>query len=253
MRFCSFLIGSLIVLFPGTLCAQDPSELFSKGNQLYQQGKYAEAREVYLPLLKNGYESGELYYNLGNTDYKMGLIAEAILSYERGMRLLPNDEDLQHNLQLANLLTADRIEPAPILFIWDYWDGLKGMFSGPGILWVTNGMLYLFAAMGLLVVLARSYALRKTAVIAAAIAGILFLFSLVVCIARVSDLSRDDQAIVMGEIVTIKNSPDAASSDAFVLHSGVKVRITDRVSSWVKIKLADGKVGWMEEKILEII
>ena len=57
----------------------------------------------------------------------------------------------------------------------------------------------------------------------------------------------------MGEIVTIKNSPDAASSDAFVLHSGVKVQITDRVSSWVKIKIADGKVGWMEEKVLENI
>jgi SH3-like domain-containing protein len=43
------------------------------------------------------------------------------------------------------------------------------------------------------------------------------------------------------------------SSDAFVLHGGVKVQITDRFSTWMKIRLADGKVGWMDGGTAEVI
>jgi SH3-like domain-containing protein len=69
----------------------------------------------------------------------------------------------------------------------------------------------------------------------------------------VSDIGRRDTAIVVAEITTIKNSPDAKSSDAFVLHGGVKIQITDTVSDWIKIRLADGKVGWMERSAAESI
>jgi SH3-like domain-containing protein len=43
------------------------------------------------------------------------------------------------------------------------------------------------------------------------------------------------------------------SSDAFVLHSGVKLWVIDRVSEWVKIRLADGKQGWVERSSIEVI
>jgi len=235
------------------LWAQDPEEVFARANGFYQQNKFAEAREAYESLVRNGYESGALYYNLGNAWYRTGNVAQAILSYERGVRLAPNDDDLQHNLQLANLMTTDRIEPAPRLFVWDYWDGFKGAFSATTILWTTYVFfLLLFASLNLFVV-GRSYAVRKSAVIFAGSAGLLFFFFLVVCVNRISDLARDDQAIVVTEIAIVKNSPDAKSTDAFVLHSGVKVQITDRVSEWVKIRLADGKVGWMEGSAAEVI
>ena len=59
--------------------------------------------------------------------------------------------------------------------------------------------------------------------------------------------------MVTATITTVKNSPDAKSSDAFVLHAGVKIRLTDSVNEWVKIRLADGKVGWMERGAAEQI
>ncbi len=54
-----------------------------------------------------------------------------------------------------------------------------------------------------------------------------------------------DKAIITAQIVTAKSSPDANSVDAFVIHEGVKVKLTDSVADWVKITLADGKVGWI--------
>ena len=54
-----------------------------------------------------------------------------------------------------------------------------------------------------------------------------------------------DKAVVTAQTVTAKSSPDAKSVDAFVIHEGVKVKLTDAVGDWVKITLVDGKVGWI--------
>ena len=75
----------------------------------------------------------------------------------------------------------------------------------------------------------------------------------VILVGKATDLNSRTSAIVTAEITTVKNSPDAKSSDAFVLHGGVKVQITDSVSDWMKIRLVDGKVGWMEKGAAEII
>jgi uncharacterized protein YgiM (DUF1202 family) len=104
-----------------------------------------------------------------------------------------------------------------------------------------------------IVVLARSFAVRKAGVIAVLCTGVLCVLLLIALVGKAIDAGRIDEAVVTAGITTIKNSPDAKSSDAFVLHAGVKVRITDNVNSWVKIRLADGKVGWMEKSAAEVI
>jgi hypothetical protein len=38
-----------------------------------------------------------------------------------------------------------------------------------------------------------------------------------------------------------------------VIHEGIKFRIEDQVKNWVKIKLADGKVGWLTENSFDLI
>lgn len=82
---------------------------------------------------------------------------------------------------------------------------------------------------------------------------LLFLLTLTLFFAKRADTTRTDEAILMAPVVTVKNSPDSSSSDAFVLHSGVKVQITDTVGPWVKILLSDGKVGWVERTGLAVI
>ena len=233
--------------------AQTPEQLFADANQLYQQGKFPEARASYERILSSGYAAGELSYNLGNACYKEGDIPHAILNYERALRRISGDDDVRHNLQIANLMIIDKIEPTPRIFIWEYWDGVKNWFTMTGVTLVAYAWFVLFAASLAVVALARTYALRKIAFLTAAGTFVVCLFFTVVLFDKKSDLARSDLAIVVSQIVTVKNSPDPMSSDAFVLHGGVKVQITDRFTTWMKIRLADGKVGWMDGGTAEVI
>ena len=51
-------------------------------------------------ILRTG-ESADIYYNLGNSYYKIGDIAKAILNYERALILKPANKDIRSNLEIA--------------------------------------------------------------------------------------------------------------------------------------------------------
>jgi tetratricopeptide (TPR) repeat protein len=240
-------------LAAGDLQAQSPEQLYQKANTLYQEGKVSEARDLYESIESNGYVSGDLYYNLGNAYYRLGDLGRAILNYERAARLMPADDDLRHNLQLANLRVVDRIEPTPRLFIWDTWDSIKGMMSSQTATWAAYAFFLLLVGCAALLLLARSYPLRRAAMTGGLACLLLLVCSVLLVIEKISDDTRRDEAVVVASITTVKNSPDDKSSDAFVLHAGVKVRLIDSVNDWVKIRLADGKVGWMERGAAETI
>ena len=180
-------------------------------------------------------------------------MGKAILNYERAIRFMPGDDDVRHNLFLANLQIVDTIEPAPRLFLWDIWDDIKEAFSLDGITWITYFLFLLLSAALTLVILARSYAARKAGLLSVMISGLLLLLSASILLGKATDVNRADDAVITVAIVTAKNSPDQKSSDAFVLHAGVKVRITESIGEWVRIRLADGKVGWVELGVAERI
>ncbi len=242
-----FLVMALLLIGGAhAALSQSADQLYQQANSLYQEGKIAEARDLYELILSNGYVSGDLLYNLGNAYYRLGDIGRAILNYERARRIMPGDDDLRHNLQLANLRVIDRIEPTPRLFLWDWWDSIKGAFPAQSAVWFAYGFFFLLVAAVITMMLVRAYAVRRFALIAGLVVSFLLLCSIVLVVQKIDDENRRDEAVVVSVITTVKNSPDAHSTDAFVLHAGVKVRVIDNVNDWIQIRLADGKVGWME-------
>lgn len=249
LRRSSSLLAVIIAL---PLYAETPDQLFDEANQAYRQAKYAEAIKKYEQIIE-GNTSGETYYNLGNAYYKSGNIGKAILNYERATKWLANDDDVRHNLQLANLMITDRIEAVPGLFVWEWWDAIKSAWTLNGITWLAY--MFFVGVIGAVIVaiLAPSYAWRRAAFFAGTASLLLLIFSITIFVAKADSLQKADNAIVIANITTVKNSPDMNSTDAFVLHSGIKVSIIDKVTTWFNIRLADGKVGWMEQSAAEII
>ena len=69
--------------------SQAGDELWNKANQAYAAGRFEEAKVDYLQLVQHGAPTGNLFYNLGNSWFKLGDNGRAILNYKRALALEP--------------------------------------------------------------------------------------------------------------------------------------------------------------------
>jgi len=242
-RYCAALI--VLVFFGAVGSAQTAADDFERGNVLYREGKFDQAAAAYEAILNQGFAGVAVYFNLGNSYYRLGKVAPAILAYERALRLQPNDPDVKHNLSLVNLKTSDRIEPLPELFFVEWLRSLTVVVPLRTTVWLfVIAWMLLFGGLTALYLLNWPPGFRIARVLA--LAAFIALIPLsVLMISQVADSRSRNEAIVTAAVVTAKTSPDVQSVDAFVVHEGLKVRLGDDVAGWVKIVLADGKVGWI--------
>jgi tetratricopeptide (TPR) repeat protein len=243
----------LVVLLVQSSFADEAALQLEQANQLYRGGDFQNAAVMYEQIAKNGYEGASLYYNLGNAYFKLHNIPAAILNYERAKRLAPRDEDISYNLRLCNLRVVDKIEAIPSLFFVEWWHNLLNLMSSEnwGILGIA--MLWCTVIGGAVFMISRSLLLRRSMFPLAVVCLIAALFSFVGMVQRSHIEQSDQQAIVFSQTVPVKSAPDVQSTDLFVLHEGVKVDVMDNVSSWRKIRLADGKIGWIPTDALQTI
>lgn len=230
---------------------KDMEGSFFQGNEAYNAGNYDEAMNFYNAVEQSGVESPALYYNMGNTYYKMHEYAKSILYYEKALKLEPSNEDIQTNLAIANKAIVDKIDVIPQSFLVKGWNNLCALFSPDG--WAVASLVFFaIVLMGaLFYLLSRRMVLRKVGFFAGLICAVFLLISVLVSMKVQRDLKRVDEAIVMTPTVTVKSSPNESSVDLFVLHEGTKVALLDEAEGWNKVRIADGSVGWLEATHLE--
>lgn len=252
MKLRQFFISMLVL---GCLCAaaaaQTAMDEFERGNAFYRDGKFDQAAMEYETILRQGMASAAIYFNLGNSYYRLGKTAPAILAYERALRLRPNDPDIKHNLDLVNLKTLDRIEPLPELFFVEWLRTVSSYVPLHTTIWLfALGWLILFTSLAALYILTSPTILRLFRNFT--IAALASLIPIGVLLAtQIADARIRNDAIVTTSVATAKTSPDSQSLDAFVIHEGLKVKLSDSVGDWVKIVLADGKIGWIRTQDCE--
>ncbi len=243
----------VFVFLAGPLLADEASRNFNEANQLYLQGKYPDAITQYEKIIQSGYESGELYYNLGNAYYKSGKIQNAILEYERAKELLPRDEDVQFNLQLANLQVVDKIDVVPKIFVYRWIDTMLTLFSLATMGWIVYAFFLLTLASFAYFLFAPTYGQKRLSMFAGLVFSAALVLTMIGFGVQSYAESNTEFAIVMADAANIKSAPDSKGNDLFVLHKGLKIQVLDNVNHWKKIRLADGKVGWIPEEDCESI
>ena len=246
----NFILAGMLLCLSSAVYSQQPAELYKTASQQYKAGQFDQAAADYEKILNQGYRSADVYYNLGNCYYKLKTLNKAIVNYERALKLAPQDEDIQHNLTIANAHVVDKIVPVPTLAILNAWNSFVSIKSSNSWAWLAIGFIWLaliFFAIYLFVGI-RTVSLSL---------GSLFLIASVIFIVFAVKQSNKEQqadaAILMVTNQYVKSAPDANGNDQFMLHEGVKFQILDRVGEWSKIRLADGKVGWIERSAYEKI
>lgn len=227
--------------------------LFEKGNEFYEDGKFDQAIEQYEKALSKGYGSGQLYYNMGNVYFKRGEIGKSILYYERARKLLPRDKDVEFNLNIANLYVVDKIAVPEQFILFKVLRDFKNYFSISILSWATL-ILYLIVMLFFsLRILVRKHAVRRLASIVL-VPGLIVLIVFASTFAlRLHEQASVVEGVVMNKKIQVLSSPSKDATGLFSLHEGVKVRIDDSSGEWFKIVLADGKIGWVDKSVIEII
>ncbi len=239
----------LLLLVP--LAAQAVTK--AEADSAYVQERYQQAAKDYEALLKQGV-SADLYYNLGNCYYRMDQMTQAVLNYERALLLSPGDKDIRFNLQMARSKTIDKITPESEMFFVTWYRSLVNVMSVDG--WARTALVALIVA----IVLALFYLfsdriwLRKIGFFGGIIALLLFLVGNLFAWQQKSNLTQRTGAIIIKSAVNVKSTPSKNGTDLYILHEGTKVTVTDSsMREWRKIRVADGKEGWLEVSEIEVI
>ncbi|KAA6336416.1 hypothetical protein EZS27_015428 [termite gut metagenome] len=225
----------------------------AEGDSAFMRNDYASAIQIYETLLEKG-EAAALYYNLGNSYFKADNLGKAIVNYERALLLQPGNEDIRANLDIARSKTVDKIDVIPDVFFVSWIKDLRDSENADG--WGKYGIVFfiLFVVALYFFVFSKKAILKKSGFICG------FLFLIVVVLVNVFasqqkklSLNRD-KAIVVSPGVTVRNTPSDSGTSLFVLHEGSKVIISDgSMKEWKRIRLEDGKVGWVPTSDIEII
>jgi hypothetical protein len=246
-----FLLYSLLLLV--SLSASASVNRWEAGNKAYIEGNYQKAIEEYQAILEGGEYSMKLYYNLANAYFKMGKIGKSILYYNKALRIAPSQEDIRHNLAIAEAQTKDRITAIPEFFLNRWLRTVRNSMSCTAWSVLSLVLFGILLAFALLFLLASRKSWRKLGFYGAMCAFLLFVGFTSFAISSRNDMLSHDEAIVMGTAISVKSSPDNSATDLFVLHEGTKVKVLSEVDEWCEVVIADGKKGWTLKNNVEEI
>lgn len=234
------MIAALVLLSAlaadGTRAAKD----FTEANELALKGETKSAIALYEGLLSQGVAHEDLYLNLGNAYAESGRQIDAIIAYERGLRLAPGDDDLKANLAFLRARLDKKTEPTAAqgggaVVLADAIEPVVSRTPLEVFAWIAiaaNALL--FAA---LIFRKRWPAIGAGAVLALSLAVVGGHFV----------LARDPRAVVI-EATDVKEGPHEKFKASARVPPGVRVRVLDEDAGFAKILRPDGTSGWVSLK-----
>jgi tetratricopeptide (TPR) repeat protein len=251
----------------------EPERVFAAANASYESGDYESAVTAYLQLADAGASDPHLFYNLGNTFYKLGALGHAVLYYERGLRLAPRDEDIRKNLSLVESLLRDRQFLADQSWVvraasWPH----RNLRAEETV--VVAVVFYFLLVMATLLLIFRrttvaerirhavSFAsagrllgLSRTQDLITAVSVLLILTTGAVFSA--SSKGRAESArhigVVLEEEVAVYSGPSEDATLQFKIHQGTRVKVDEARPGWLEIQLPGELTGWISSSALERI
>ncbi|MGE4569605.1 MAG: tetratricopeptide repeat protein [Bacteroidales bacterium] len=232
---------------------EEPAFSYSVANESYRNGDFAKAADEYQRIIDAGWASADLYFNMGNACQKLHRRAEAILYYERALRLRPNDEDIRYNLEWVSSQVKEPTETLPELFIVRWAHSLRNLLPEQGwaVLVIVCLLLLLGTVWGYLFLQQRF--LKKASFSLSVLFASMLVVSVIAGSSRKAWMNNRTEAVVKTEKLTVYSAPDQNSTQLFLIFEGIRVNILDQVGDWREIRLPDGNKGWIRVSDILVI
>lgn len=217
----------------------------------YNNEKYGEASSLLQGIVDEGKESTELYYNLANAYYKNGDKGQAVLYYERALRISPNNSEIKENLDIINKQLDTKVNIIPEFFLAAYWKNFSKVCS--------SSFWSIFQFVGIILgilgcylwVLKRDSGVKKKGFMLMILGIVVALLCFLAGWTKYNLETDRDFAIVMNADANLHQGPDNKSKSIQSLSEGVKVEILDEINTWQQVRLMDKEEGWVQSSWLE--
>ena len=219
--------------------------LYTDALSLYEQGNFETALESWQRVVESGFESPELYYNMGNAAFRSNSIGHAVLYYEKALKLDPSMNDAENNLEFLSRYKSDSFEEVPEFFLRIWFS--KAVHALPERAWSIMALtgFVLTLAFLLLYIFTRGLTLKKTSFFAS-LAGLLFtVFTLSSALASHHEIVHPESGIILSPSVLVRSTPSETGTELFILHEGTRVKVNEEVTGWHNIRIIDGREGWI--------
>ena len=280
-----FYLILIFFCFVGALYAQTPEEAYRKANLSYEDEDYEGSSMLYETLVRMDRVSPEVFYNLGNSYFKLKNIGKAVLNYERASRLAPRDRDIKHNMDLARGMAIDKIELPERGFILD---AILFPYDRMNI----NELCVLVSIMYLSVILLLMFSIffihsrpenrtlqgadeqwplsippreprplgrvgsiayrRRIFYIAGSLVALCIVF-IAFLASKIYDENLVKQAVIISREVGVRSGPKEDYLLQFTLHEGTEVRIVEERDLWYEISISEDLKGWIPKDAVEAI
>ena len=247
MKKIIFAINIIWMVSPSILSAQiNVENIFSQANELYNKGSYIEAINNYKEIIKNDFHSAELYYNLGNAYYRLDSIASSVYYYEKALQLNPNDREIIDNLELINKTLVDEIDPIAIPLIESILNRVSNIFYFETWGYISIFFSFLIVALFLSYYFANSSRVKRLTFVLLCISSIFMLVSLINGNKGYNNYINNEYAVIYSYETDLKTEPNYRSETLFMLHEGTKIQVLENYNNWIKIRLVNGQVGYIQ-------
>jgi hypothetical protein len=248
------IIFIILTILTGTSSfAQTPDDIYTEANTLYKNQDYSAAVDKYTEIVSTGYQSADLYYNIANCYYKLDELAPAVLFYKRAIKLNPHMDDAIFNLKMAKLKTVDKFDKVPRTFFAKFWTWLANIMTIHQWSIVSVVFAFVGAITFLLFYFVSQSSTKRLSFVISFTSIVIMLVAIVIGHQQQTWENNNKDAVIMAENSYVKVAPNETSGDSFILHEGTEVFIVDQVDDWMRIKLDDGKIGWIHSSDISIV
>lgn len=253
---------ALIISLLATVAAS-AMPIDQQADSAYAADDFLQAAALYRQIMATEGTSAQLYYNLGNCEYRLGRPGQAILNYERALRIDPTFSDARTNLDFVNARIVDR-QGERGSFLSNAFNRVSLTMSTNA--WATTAFIIFFAmAAGIACYFfAGNIALRKVGFFGAILLFLLFIAAIILAFKAKSIADDTSTAIITSPSTILSTSPREPkdrNEEAMMLHEGTKVTILDSISvpgdttrlKWLDVQIDNAHRAWIKSTDVERI
>ncbi|RLD48429.1 MAG: hypothetical protein DRI94_12550 [Bacteroidetes bacterium] len=253
MKTLITIFSIIIFSLPAFSDTENIEQQLKNANQLYAQDQFEEAIKQYEQIISENYTSPTLFFNTANAYYRLNEIGKAIYYYEKAKMLIPNNDDINYNLELAKLRVKNLPPEVPEIFPVRLFRQITFWKSYPfwGIL--SLGLFILFLLTAYFYFTAKTSRVKKIRLLSAVFVLFFSISAFVFMQYQLSILNAHNQAIVISKEDMAKSSPDTGANDLFKVYQGYKVKVNSENGEWYEITLTDGRKAWLKKEDLKVL